>query len=149
MATALAAPAFTHHVVCATVIAAASALEARDLFLQAVWFEGGGLGQPRVEAPGDPATRVGCVRRVALGVRERIVASTATLVEYTVVRGFPVAAHRGRVEFAAGPQPGTVAVTWTCDFTPWTGLGCVLTAVIRTTFTILLRTLRRRAARAA
>ncbi len=113
---------------------------------QVVWYEGGGLGRPTIEVEGAPDTHVGCVRRVALGVRERIAVTSNALVEYNVVSGFPVHAHRGRVTFAHAATDGVVTVTWTCDFSPFLGLGCILAVVIRSTFTYFLRTLRHRAA---
>jgi hypothetical protein len=127
-------------------VAAASPAAAAALFLQVVWHEGGGLGRAAIEAPGDAATQAGCVRRVAFGVRERLEHVGAGVVEYAVLSGFPVHAHRGVVTFAPGAAPGLVRVTWTCRFTPYWGLGCLLAPVIRLSFAFFLRTLRRRAA---
>ncbi len=81
-----------------------SAKAAYDLFLEVVWPQGGGLGRPewtKIIEKGDPVTRIGQVRRVPGGDKEKIMNTIdGTRVEYQVVQGSLIFKdHWGIVDF--------------------------------------------------
>ena len=100
------------------------------------------MGAAVIEQSGDAATLVGQVRRVPGRVRERILRTAPDLIEYTVASGpFPVHAHLGRVRFEPA-EPGTVRVRWACYYTPYFGLGWMVTRLIHSAFGKMLATLK-------
>jgi len=80
-----------------------SAKEAFDLFCIAVWEQGGGLGRPewtQIVEKGDPQTRIGQVRRVPGGEREKIVhVALGTKIEYQVLDSKIFRDHLATVQF--------------------------------------------------
>eukprot|EP00051_Salpingoeca_urceolata_P021863 m.348376 g.348376 ORF g.348376 m.348376 type:complete len:198 (-) comp19877_c0_seq5:85-678(-) len=117
-----------------------------ERWLEVVWRGGGGMGKPTIEEPGDSDTYAGCRRRVAMGIREEILSTRhGEQVEYAVVSGpFPVSSHHATVDFEEAPdaQTGTV-VTWTCDVTPYFGLGWVVRKTIEHAFASMLTHLKK------
>eukprot|EP00929_Paragymnodinium_shiwhaense_P070297 TRINITY_DN35607_c0_g1_i1.p1 TRINITY_DN35607_c0_g1~~TRINITY_DN35607_c0_g1_i1.p1 ORF type:complete len:153 (+),score=21.60 TRINITY_DN35607_c0_g1_i1:108-566(+) len=131
----------------------ASATEAFDLFISAVWVGGGGLGPaPRVVAAGDETTKEGHIRAVPGGLQEEIVMSKpGEVLEYRVKSGpAPMSYHRGQVKFTSEGSAGTRVgwlVTWTPISPAWF-FGPLVTFIIRFAITFMMWTLGRRAAAA-
>lgn len=117
--------------------------ECYSRWLDVIWMNGGGLGNPTILDAGDPTTKVGCLRLLVGGVQEKILETDNPIrIEYTVTQGFmPFKKHHGIVTFTEG-EGGCTNVTWTCYYEPtFIGNFVCLSLIIRLSFQRMLSTL--------
>lgn len=130
-------------VVESTVQLPCDAQKAYEQWLQVVWVQGGGMGAVTVENKGD-ANHVGHLRRVAMGIREKILETQpGRKIVYTVVSGpIPLKEHLGEVFFEEAANKASTEVKWRCTYTPYWGVGWAMGYTISFAFSRMLATLK-------